>query len=107
MDPKLIENLANRPRVGLLTLFVWRMTWIVALGGTLGLLGAALALGGFGVGGHDVADRISIGALLAFLALMMFALGSLARLSAAQLKLALIARCGDAPRHSRPWAPCL
>lgn len=106
MDPKVIDWMANRPRVGLMTLFLWRATWIIAVIGTLGLLGAALSLGVFGVGGHDLASRISIGAMLAFAALMMFSIGSLARLSAAQLKTALIARCGDEPRLSRRWAPC-
>ena len=106
MDPKLIENLANRPRVGMAALILWRATWLVGVAGTLGFLGAAVALGVFGVGGHDLAGRISIGAMLAFAALMMFSIGSLARLSAAQLKTALIARCGDEPRLSRRWAPC-
>ena len=106
MDPKVIEWMANRPRLGLTALFLWRTTWIIAVIGTLGLLGAALSLGVFGVGGHDLAGRISIGAMLAFAALMMFSIGSLARLSASQLKTALIARCGDEPRLSRRWAPC-
>ncbi|WP_409750964.1 hypothetical protein [Brevundimonas sp.] len=97
----MIEWLANRPRLGIATLFLWRATWIMALLGTLGLLGAALALGVFGVGGHDVADRVSIGALLAFMALMMFAIGSLARLSAAQLKAVLGARGGLCARRLR------
>ena len=74
--------------------------------GTLGLLGGALSLGVFGVGGHDLVGRISMGAMLTFAALMMFSIGSLARLSASQLKTALIARCGDEPRLSRRWAPC-
>jgi hypothetical protein len=106
MDPKVIDWMAKRPRLGLVTLFLWRTAWIVAVIGTLGLLGAALALGAFGVGGHDVVGRMSIGAMLGFAALMMFSIGSLARLSAAQLKTALIARCGDEPRLSRRWAPC-
>lgn len=107
MDPKIIEWLANRPRLGLPTLFLWRAAWIIAVIGTLALLGAALALGVFGVGGHDLAGRISIGALLAFAALMMFAIGSLARLSAGQLKTALAARSHRAPCGPRRWAPCL
>ncbi|GAD58392.1 hypothetical protein IWC96_05860 [Brevundimonas sp. BAL450] len=106
MDPKLIENLANRPRVGMLALFLWRATWLVGVAGTLGFLGAAVALGVFGVGGHDLGGRIALGAMLAFMGLMMFAIGSLARLLSGQLKAALIARCGDAPRVGRRWAPC-
>lgn len=106
MDPRVIEWMANRPRTGLVALFLWRTTWIVAVIGTLGLLGAALSLGVFGVGGHDLVGRISMGAMLGFAALMMFSIGSLARLSAAQLRTALVARCGDEPGLSRRWAPC-
>lgn len=106
MDPRVIEWMANRPRTGLVALFLWRTTWIVAVIGTLGLLGAALSLGVFGVGGHDLVGRISMGAMLGFAALMMFSIGSLARLSAAQLRTALVARCGDEPSLSRRWAPC-
>ena len=106
MDPKLIENLANRPRVGMAALILGRATWLVGVAGTLGFLGAAVALGVFGVGGHDLGGRIALGAMLAFLGLMMFAIGSLARLLSTQLKDALIARCGDGPRLSRRWAPC-
>ncbi len=106
MDPRLIENLANRPRVGVLALFLWRATWIVGVLGTIGLLGAAVALGVFGVGGHDMGGRVAIGAMLAFMGLMMFAIGSLARLMAAQLKAALIARRGEMSETCRRWAPC-
>ncbi|MFT4955721.1 MAG: hypothetical protein ACI8U3_002118 [Brevundimonas sp.] len=106
MDPRLIENLANRPRVGVLALFLWRATWIVGVLGTIGLLGAAVALGVFGVGGHDMGGRVAIGAMLAFMGLMMFAIGSLARLMAAQLKAALIARRGEMSEPCRRWAPC-
>ncbi len=105
MDPKLIENLAERPRVGVLALFLWRATWIVGVLGTIGLLGAAVALGVFGVGGHDMGGRVAIGAMLAFMGLMMFAIGSLARLMAGQLKAALAARRDEAV-VSRRWAPC-
>ncbi|MEH6665632.1 MAG: hypothetical protein V7678_12325, partial [Brevundimonas sp.] len=77
MDPRVIEWMANRPRVGVPTLFLWRATWIIAVIGALGLLGAALSLGVFGVGGHDLGGRISIGAMLAFGGLMMFSIGSL------------------------------
>ena len=31
MDPKLIENLANRPRVGMAALILWRATWLVGV----------------------------------------------------------------------------
>ena len=106
MDPKVIDWMAKRPRLGLVALFLWRTTWIIAVIGTLGLLGGALSLGVFGVGGHDLVGRISMGAMLTFAALMMFSIGSLARLSASQLKTALIERCGDEPRLSRRWAPC-
>ncbi|MBA4000817.1 MAG: hypothetical protein C0461_09540 [Brevundimonas sp.] len=106
MDPKLIENLASRPRVGVLALFLWRATWLVGVAGTLGFLGAAVALGVFGVGGHDPGGRIALGAMLAFMALMMFAIGSLARLLSTQLKEAMVARCGNGPRVGRRWAPC-
>ena len=106
MDPKVIEWMASRPRMGLVALFLWRTTWVMTVIGTLGLLGGALSLGVFGVGGHDLVGRISMGAMLTFAALMMFSIGSLARLSASQLKTALIARCGDEPRLSRRWAPC-
>lgn len=106
MDPKWIENLANRPRIGVLALFLWRTTWVIAVIGTIGLLGAAVALGVFGVGGHDLGGRVSIGALLGFAAVMMFSIGSLARLSASQLKAALIARRGEGPGLLRRCAPC-
>ena len=106
MDPKLIEWMADRPRLAVVALVMWRLTWFIAVLGALGLLGAALALGVFGVGGHDVAGRLSIGALTGFAAVMMFAIGSLARLSAAQLKAALVARGGEAPGLLRRCVSC-
>ena len=106
MDPKWIENLADRPRVGLVALFLWRATWIIGVIGTVGLLGAAVALGVFGVGGHDLGGRVAIGAMLAFMALMMFAIGSLARLLAGQLKDVLVARRGEMSGSCRRWAAC-
>lgn len=97
MDPRLIEWIAARPGLSALAMTLWRITWVVAVVGALGLLGGALALGGLGVGGHDLAGRIMTGALLGFAAVMIFSIGSLARLSAEQLKSALTARAAQRP----------
>lgn len=107
MDPKLIEWIAARPRLAIVAMATWRLSWLIAMLGTAGLLGATVALGVFGVGGHDMAGRVSIGALTAFAALMMFAIGSLARLSSGQLKAAVIARRPEAAMPLRRCVSCL
>lgn len=106
MTPKLIEWMTDHPRLAVLALVTWRLSWFIALLCALGLFGAGLALGVFGVGGHDLAGRVSLGALTGSAAIMMFALGSLARLSAGQLKAAMIARRCEAPALFRRLAPC-
>lgn len=106
MDPKLIDWMAQRPRLAVPALIFGRLTWFASVLATVALLATALALGMLGVGGHDLAGRVSIGALTGFAALMMFSIGSLSRLVAGQLRDALTARFPEGLITSRRCASC-